>query len=121
MQDIKDQHDTERVFRPLVYICSPYAGDVDNNTKRAREFSRFALDNGQIPLTPHLMYPQFMDVETERELIMFIDIILMGKCQEVWVLGDKISEGMMMEINMAKKRRQKIRYFNDNFMEVEDA
>lgn len=21
-------------FRPLAYICSPYSGDIDNNTKR---------------------------------------------------------------------------------------
>ena len=26
-------------YRPLVYICSPYAGDVEKNTFRARAFS----------------------------------------------------------------------------------
>ena len=31
-------------YRPLVYICSPYAGDVEKNTFRARAFSRFAVE-----------------------------------------------------------------------------
>jgi hypothetical protein len=43
----------------------------------------------------------------------------MGKCQEVWVLGDVISRGMSIEIEKAKKRRQLVRYFNKDFEEVE--
>ena len=33
-------------FRPLVYICSPFSGDTCGNTKRARLYSRFAVDKG---------------------------------------------------------------------------
>ncbi|EMW6317265.1 DUF4406 domain-containing protein [Enterococcus faecalis] len=108
-------------FKPLVYICSPFSGDIENNNKRTREFCRFALDKGNIPLAPHLMFPQFMndDDEKERDLAIFMDIILMGKCQEVWVLGDVISRGMRIEIEKAKKRRQPVRYFNKDFKEVE--
>jgi len=74
-------------FKPLVYICSPFSGDIENNNKRTRAFCRFALDKGNIPLAPHLLFPQFMDDsnEKERDLAIFMDIILMGKCQEVWV------------------------------------
>ena len=110
-----------RTYRPLVYICSPFSSDPEGNTRRAREFCRFALGKGQIPLAPHLMFPQFMsDAEpAERELALFMDIILMGKCDELWVLGDTISAGMSVEIEKAKKRRQKIRYFNSLFEEVE--
>ena len=108
-------------FKPLVYICSPFSGDIENNNKRTRAFCRFALDNGNIPLAPHLLFPQFMDDtnEQERDLAIFMDIILMGKCQEVWVLGDVISKGMSIEIEKAKKRRQPVRYFNKDFKEVE--
>lgn len=117
MRDVKE----EKVFRPLVYICSPYRGDVEKNTETARRFSRFALDAGQIPLTPHLMYPQFMtdDDPEERKLALFMDTVLLGKCQELWVLAENITIGMEMEIEIAKKRRQKIRYFDKNFTEVE--
>ena len=41
-------------WRSLVYICSPYSGDVEENTRKARRFSRFAVDQGAIPLAPHL-------------------------------------------------------------------
>lgn len=108
-------------FKPLVYICSPFSGDIENNNKRTRAFCRFALDKGNIPLAPHLMFPQFMDDnnEQERDQAIFMDIILMGKCQEVWVLGDVISRDMSIEIEKAKKRRQPVRYFNKDFKEVE--
>ena len=60
----------KRAYRPLVYICSPLSGDVDGNMEKARQYCRFALEQGQIPLAPHLMFPQFMDDEDaeEREL-----------------------------------------------------
>ena len=108
-------------FKPLVYICSPFSGDIENNNMRTRAFCRFALDKGNIPLAPHLMFLQFMNDndEKERDLAIFMDIILMGKCQEVWVLGDVISRGMSIEIEKAKKRRQPVRYFNKDFEEVE--
>ena len=54
-------------YRPLVYICSPYAGDIEKNTENARRYSRFAADRNGIPIAPHLLFPQFMDEETERE------------------------------------------------------
>ena len=119
MKNITRQDKAEKVFRPLVYICSPYRGDVEENTKVARKFCRFVTDKGQIPVAPHLLFPQFMDEETERELALFMGIILMGKCQEVWVLGEKVTEGMSAEIEKANQRRQKVRYFNAEFEEVQ--
>ncbi len=117
----KEKAESTPAFKPLVYICSPFSGDVERNNKRTREFCRFALDKGNIPLAPHLMFPQFMDDtdEKERDLAIFMDIILMGKCQEVWVLGDVISKGMRIEIEKARKRRQAVRYFNKDFEEVD--
>ena len=29
-------------YRPLVYICSPYAGDIERNTYRAMPFSELS-------------------------------------------------------------------------------
>ena len=40
-------------YRPLVYICSPYSGDTEGNTEKARRYSRFAADAGTIPIAPH--------------------------------------------------------------------
>ena len=48
-------------YRPLVFISSPYAGDIGRNTERARGYCRFAVSKNCIPIAPHLLYPQFMD------------------------------------------------------------
>lgn len=116
----KDKAVSKPAFRPLVYICAPFNGAVKENVIKATQFAEFAFNCGCIPLTPHLLFP-FMDDsnEKERDLAIFMDIILMGKCQEVWVLGDVTSKGMSIEIEKAKKRRQPVRYFNKDFEEVD--
>ena len=47
-----------------------------------------------------------------------MDLVLIGKCKEVWGLGDRITVGMRAEIERAKRRRQPIRYFNGEFQEA---
>ena len=88
-------------YRPLVYICSPYAGDIEKNTYRARAFSRFAVEKKYIPIAPHLLCPQYLNEETERWLGLKMGIVFMGKCEEIWVFGDVVSEGMAAEIDKA--------------------
>lgn len=105
-------------YRPLVYICSPFSGDVEMNACRARAYSRFAVVKRAIPIAPHLLYPQFMDEDTERELALFMGIVLLGKCDEVWVFGGTVSEGMAAEIARAKKQRKRIRHFTEGLEEV---
>ena len=107
-------------FRPIVYICSPYAGDVDTNVKAAQRYSRFAVDAGCIPIAPHLLFPQFMDDGNpkERALAMFFGNVLMSKCAELWVFGSTISSGMSDEIERAKRKNYTIRYFDSNLKEV---
>ncbi|WP_040637547.1 DUF7768 domain-containing protein, partial [Mitsuokella sp. oral taxon 131] len=87
-------------FRPIVYICSPYAGDIPSNVMAARRYCRFAVDSGCIPVAPHLLFPQFLDDSdpAERELGLFFGNALMSKCAEVWVFGSHISSGMTAEI-----------------------
>ncbi|WP_233492054.1 hypothetical protein [Auritidibacter sp. NML100628] len=53
-------------YRTLVYICSQYAGDVATNVELAREFCAHAVSRRKIPLAPHLLFPQFMDVTDPR-------------------------------------------------------
>ena len=79
---IEQEHRALRAFRSIVYICSPYAGDVAANTKAARRYSRFAVETGYIPIAPHLLFPQFLnDADpAERELGLFFGNALMSKC-----------------------------------------
>ena len=108
-------------FRPVVYICSPYSGDIETNVQNARKYCRFAVDSGCVPIAPHLLFPQFMtdNNPTERELAIFMDIVLLTKCAELWVFGENISSGMKIEIAKAKRKRQTIRYFTEDCEEVQ--
>lgn len=105
-------------FRPLAYICSPYSGDIGGNAEKARKYSRFAVDQGYIPIAPHLLFPQFISEEYERELALFMGGVLLGKCKEVWVFGSHISAGMEKEIYRAGRMRKTIRYFTEGLEEA---
>jgi hypothetical protein len=109
-----------KAYLPLVYIASPFAGDAERNAERARGYCRFAVSRGSIPLAPHLHYPQFMDDgDTEqRALGLRFALILLGKCDELWAFGDRISDGMAREIAKAKRRGLPVRYFNNKCEEV---
>jgi len=50
----------------LVYIASPYAGDIEYNVRRAIEYCRHAADRGVIPLAPHLLLPRFLCEDCQR-------------------------------------------------------
>ena len=94
---------------PIVYICSKYSGDVEKNTQAARQYCRLAVEHGYIPIAPHLLLPQFLSEETERDLAMEMDLGILKNCRELWVCGEQISEGMKKEIEEAKRTRMVIR------------
>src|SRR3546814_12910998 len=62
----------ERKFMKLVIIESPYAGDVEENTRYARACLQDCLRRGEAPFASHLLYtqPGILDdrVPDEREL-----------------------------------------------------
>lgn len=110
-----------RGYKPLVYICSPYAGDsVPVNILNARRYCKFAVDTGHNPFAPHLFYTQFLDdaQPQERRLGMELGMIMLTKCAEMWVFGETISPGMEREIAKAEARAMRIRYFTADCQEV---
>ena len=118
---IEKEEKALRAFRPIVYICSPYAGDVEKNVEAAQRYSRFAVDKGYIPIAPHLLFPQFLNDRNpkERQLGLFFGNALMSKCSEVWVFGSRISAGMEAEIKRARWKNYRLRYFTENCEEVQ--
>jgi len=117
---VEKEEKAAKVFRPLVYICSPYSGDIEGNCESARRYSRFAVDMGYIPITPHLLFTQFLDDSNpkERDMGLFFGNVLMSKCAELWVFGSTISSGMSAELERAKRKKHTIRYFSDDCKEV---
>ena len=84
---------------PIIYICSPYSGDV---------------------IGTHLYLPLFLSEETERELAISLDLRLMDVCRELWVCGDVISEGMRREMAYAAELGIPIRHVKEEEINVCD-
>ena len=119
-KELLEKFDKADKYYPLVYVCSPYRGNVDENIINARKYSRFTFDEKNIPITPHLLYPQFIndnDLFERNIAIHKINYVLIGLCKEMWVFGDVITEGMEREILIAKKRKMRIRYFSKDLKE----
>ena len=119
-KELLEKFDKADKYYPLVYVCSPYRGNIDENIINARKYSRFTFDKKNIPITPHLLYPQFIndnDLFERNIAIHKINYVLIGLCKEMWVFGDVITEGMEREILIAKKRKMRIRYFSKDLKE----
>lgn len=92
----------------LVYICSPYRGDIKQNTENARCYSLQALMEHPdvIPIAPHLLFTQYLDDDSPKQRRIGLDagLGLLSICDELWVYGiDNPSEGMRAEIELAKE------------------
>lgn len=107
-------------YRPMLYVCSPFSGDTRKNTEAARKYSRFAVEQGYIPIAPHLLFPQFLNDNDsiERELGLHFGNVLMSHCSKVWVFGEIISAGMDAEIRRAKRKNYRLRYFSSDLKEA---
>ena len=86
-----------------IYVCSRYAGETDENVKKAREYCGFvAKICGAIPVAPHIYFTQFLDDEDERERDCGLGLGLhaLRHCDEflLVVIDGIISEGMRAEI-----------------------
>lgn len=102
-----------RPYKTFVFICSPFAGNMEGNARRAREYCRFAVARRCIPIAPHLYFPQFMDEgdPKQRSLGIFFGLLLQSRCREVWVFGGRITKGMEIELEKAAVRDLTVRYF----------
>ena len=120
LTNIEKELKSARLYRPIVYVCSPFSGDEVGNIAKARKYSRFAVEKGYIPIAPHLLFPQFLNDSdlTEREMGLHFGNVLMNHCTEVWVFGESISSGIDAEIRRAKRKKYRLRYFGSDLKEV---
>ena len=96
------------------YICSPLSGNISGNIENAQRYARYALECGMAPVVPHF-YALILDdsKKEERSLGMQAGISLLWVCDEVWVFGDEITEGMKKEIIFAEKLNIKVKYISE--------
>lgn len=87
----------------LIYVASPYAGDIEQNTAFARKACRHVMNEGHAFFAPHLLYPQLLDDSNpqERQAGLDMGLAMLPRCDELWCYGDRISYGMHLEIEEA--------------------
>jgi hypothetical protein len=91
--------------KKLIYIASPYTGDVERNTAFAIDACRYCITQGHTPVAPHLLYTRMLDDSdpAQREIGLELGVRLLARADELWVCGPRISSGMAAEIAEAKK------------------
>lgn len=105
----------------LVYICSPYRGDVERNIAKAKGYCRFAYTQDATPIAVHLHNTLFLDdgVREERLAGILLGLNMLKRCDELWAFGNRFSEGMKVEIEAAKHLGIPIHYYNDRCEKLE--
>lgn len=89
----------------LIYVASPYAGDVEANVEYAKQACRTVMESGNAFFAPHLLYPSILDdaVPSERQLGIDMGLTMLSKCDELWWFGPRISAGMQAEMEEAER------------------
>ncbi len=98
--------------KELLYIISPYAGDVAANVEFAIRCCRMAIRQGYVPIAVHLLYPQILDDNdpAERAVGLELGLNILRHCSAVWVCGTRISPGMKREIQEAEQLGIPVQY-----------
>ena len=85
-----------------IYVCHPFENDPQGNIKVVRRICRSLVDDGCLPIAPHLYLPAFLDEATERKLALFFCMELVVVTEELRVYGKEITSGMKQEIGVAE-------------------
>ena len=97
-----------------VYICAPLGGDVEGKLERVKRYTRYALMCGTAPVVPHF-YALCLndDNQKEREIGLAAGLGMLWFCDELWVFGQTVTEGMKQEIQFCKHLNIKTRYVSE--------
>ena len=98
-----------------VYICSPLGGNVEENLRKVRRYTKYALLCGTAPVVPHF-YALCLDdsIPKERKIGIAAGLSLLWFCDEMWLFGDEVTEGMAAEIQFCKNLNVTIRKVREN-------
>ncbi len=64
---------------PVAYIASAYSGDIEGNTRKTKEYSKFAVRQGAVPINPILNLTGVLEEKTDRELALSVDLALLAR------------------------------------------
>jgi hypothetical protein len=96
-----------------VYIAHPVSGDIESNLELASSWVRWAVMEMEVcPLAPYLTLCSALNDENEieRKIGFLQGLEQLKLCDELWVCGPTISEGMREEIDFAQRWMIPVKY-----------
>lgn len=92
--------------RHVVYIAHPLNAEtrkeIDANRARASRWCAWAAGIGVAPVADWIILSgEWSESPENREISFEIDKSLISKCHEVWLVGGRISGGMLIEARFA--------------------
>ena len=119
-----------------IYVCSPYRPakskvrpseleayfeEINRNVENAKQYCNYIIRTSPdtLPVAPHIYLTQFLDdrEEDDRNLALATDRLLVGECNQLWVFGERVSDGMAAEISEAARLGLPIRWFTTDCKE----
>lgn len=93
--------------KKIVYIAHPIGGDVENNLQALKWiYQQLTIENEVIPFIPYIATVESLSDHVASERAAGFDhnraIFRSGIIDEVWLYGERISDGMQIEIEWAK-------------------
>jgi len=103
-----------------IFISSPLSPAEDQqeyrlNIAEAENYCYETVKLGHFPLAPHTILTKCLDdrIPEERATVLRLSVDLLRTCDELWVFGERISDGMKAEIKLAAQFGLPIRWFKD--------
>ena len=101
------------------YIISRYSGtkrEIKFNVRVARLIARKVLDEGFIPVVPHIYFTQFLDdrnhYERTKGITVALNLLRESDRATVVIIDGQISEGMREEIKCANELGMTVQVLN---------
>ena len=98
-----------------VYVCAPIGGNIEENLKKVKTYTEYALRCGTAPVVPHF-YALCLDDNDpkDREIGLAAGLSLLWFCDELWLFGDTVTEGMRAELQFCKNLNIRVRKITEN-------
>lgn len=73
---------------------------------------QFAFSRGAVPVNPFMAFGYFLAERTDRDSIRRANNTLVLRCDDLWVFGRDLSNGVLHEISLAAGADKPIRFFS---------
>lgn len=72
----------------------------------------FVFSHGCIPINPFRLFDYFLSDRVDRDKVRAANAEMLSRCDEVWIFGETLADGVLIEIAQAVTEGKPIRYFS---------